>query len=76
MLAAILYFRFLKTPPQTWGKIVHKSYQARNVGNTPTCVGKTGAAWGRRGDGQNPPHMRGEDSVILLYFFIIRAFSV
>ena len=41
MLAAILYFRFLKTPPQTCVKIVQKSYQARNVGNTPPCVGTT-----------------------------------
>lgn len=76
MLAAILYFRFLKTPPQTWGKIVHKSYQARNVGNTPTCVGKTWHMPIRANKNKKYPHMREEDNVISLYFFIIRAFSV
>ena len=45
-------------------------------GNTPTCVGKAFAWWNTTASRGKHPHVRGEDSVILLYFLSAFIFTL
>ena len=52
-----------ETPPRAWGRQVFISAPELEMGNTPTCVGKTnGSISLYRAKGKHP-HVRGEDSL-------------
>ena len=59
-----------ETPPHAWGR--QESFQAIRYGirNTPTCVGKTENVKRIHAKKQKHPHMRGEDTDILLTFSV------
>ena len=52
-----------ETPPHAWGRRCKKSCSEDAYGNTPTCVGKTGAIISLKNPFKKHPHMRGEDIV-------------
>ena len=54
---------FWETPPHAWGRRCKKSCSEDAYGNTPTCVGKTGAIISLKNPFKKHPHMRGEDIV-------------
>ena len=55
-----------ETPPRAWGRPTGEVRRARQVRNTPTCVGKTRS--GRRATPRwrKHPHVRGEDRSSLM----------
>ena len=57
---------FLETPPHAWGRLPCAVCEARHVGNTPTCMGKTAISTSRKSAGWKHPHMHGEDDALLL----------
>ena len=52
-----------ETPPHAWGRLPFPSSVFSNIGNTPTCVGKTDPLGHLSGHSWKHPHMRGEDSL-------------
>ena len=50
-----------ETPPHAWGRLASTAMAGTDVGNTPTCVGKTQGRKPRSYASQKHPHMRGED---------------
>ena len=50
-----------ETPPRAWGRPKFYSDVIDPLGNTPTCVGKTGNSMASRGAHGKHPHVRGED---------------
>ena len=50
-----------ETPPHAWGRRRRPGITQTGVGNTPTCVGKTGLHPAKFWLGKKHPHMRGED---------------
>ena len=50
-----------ETPPRAWGRLERTAHYRSKGGNTPTCVGKTRPASGRRWERGKHPHVRGED---------------
>ena len=50
-----------ETPPHAWGRRKLPSAGCAEVGNTPTCVGKTRPSAWSAWRGWKHPHMRGED---------------
>ena len=57
------YSSVTETPPQAWGRQLTIGTGRYTYGNTPTGVGKTRHAAGRRGCSEKHPHRRGEDPV-------------
>ena len=57
---------FWETPPHAWGRRCKKSCSEDAYGNTPTCVGKTGAIISLKNPFKKHPHMRGEDKLSTL----------
>ncbi len=55
-----------ETPPRAWGRLWKLLCPAWTDGNTPTCVGKTQSPGVRNRDERKHPHVRGEDTNILL----------
>ena len=51
-----------ETPPRAWGRPMKESKKKYSCRNTPTCVGKTKAAWGGEIPSPKHPHVRGEDA--------------
>ena len=51
----------LETPPHAWGRRKERLSFKQELGNTPTCVGKTTAQTLRYRSSWKHPHMRGED---------------
>ena len=51
----------METPPHAWGRRFTIGVGAHELGNTPTCVGKTGITIPVVGRRKKHPHMRGED---------------
>ena len=56
------WFRHAETPPHAWGRPQRLALAVLVLGNTPTCVGKTGRHLDEQAYKQKHPHMRGEDS--------------
>ena len=50
-----------ETPPRAWGRPSQLTYPPPEVGNTPTCVGKTPYHPSPDLQQQKHPHVRGED---------------
>ena len=50
-----------ETPPRAWGRHVVKIQRGNGLGNTPTCVGKTGLLAQDDRIAEKHPHVRGED---------------
>ena len=51
-----------ETPPRAWGRLEHQPAGDLDLGNTPTCVGKTLHVQRQFRQGQKHPHVRGEDT--------------
>ena len=51
----------VETPPRVWGRLTSGGVGCLEVGNTPTCVGKTGSGRGSAGLTVKHPHVCGED---------------
>ena len=51
----------VETPPRAWGRREQQLANAKYIGNTPTCVGKTNDTLLTAVDGRKHPHVRGED---------------
>ena len=51
-----------ETPPRAWGRPMKETKKKYSCRNTPTCVGKTKAAWGGEIPSPKHPHVRGEDA--------------
>ena len=56
-------WRKVETPPRAWGRQVAAWHDTAQVGNTPTCVGKTLTPTRLRSLSRKHPHVRGEDDV-------------
>ena len=50
-----------ETPPRAWGRQFAMVAKLHIVGNTPTCMGKTGYSDKLKLCGQKHPHVHGED---------------
>ncbi len=50
-----------ETPPRAWGRLVRAGIRGHQLGNTPTCVGKTTPPSVVKGKSRKHPHVRGED---------------
>ena len=50
-----------ETPPRAWGRPVIAPLLDQQLGNTPTCVGKTWEVREVLHGGKKHPHVRGED---------------
>ncbi len=50
-----------ETPPRAWGRLTMICINDARLGNTPTCVGKTGSQPEWAPVVQKHPHVRGED---------------
>ena len=61
-----------ETPPRAWGRLDCESYAVCQLGNTPTCVGKTQLCKESKTFVQKHPHVRGEDHAFL--FVIVLCF--
>ena len=59
-------FLGIETPPRAWGRLLRNPSRAGKAGNTPTCVGKTLADAPGAAACRKHPHVRGEDTNILL----------
>ncbi len=59
----------VETPPRAWGRPLLSELSYASARNTPTCMGKTGAAAGAEAGGRKHPHVHGEDfyHIITLY---------
>ena len=53
-----------ETPPRAWGRPARAHCPLTKLGNTPTCVGKTGWCLLRSCRSWKHPHVRGEDLVV------------
>ena len=51
-----------ETPPRAWGRLALQSTHLDRLGNTPTCVGKTGVVTTAMRPTWKHPHVRGEDA--------------
>ena len=51
-----------ETPPRAWGRLEHQPAGDLDLGNTPTCVGKTAAVAFNGTASEKHPHVRGEDA--------------
>ena len=51
----------VETPPRGWGRLHFSDVTLWKVGNTPTCVGKTGVVDPLVEGLKKHPHVRGED---------------
>ncbi len=54
----------LETPPPAWGRPAIYKLKADQIGNTPTCVGKTWVNRPRVFKLEKHPHLRGEDNTL------------
>ena len=59
----------LETPPRAWGRQPLNRKGLAQVGNTPTCVGKTNTRKTTIEETQKHPHVRGEDSAAFWIIF-------
>ena len=53
--------KYTETPPHAWGRPGEVTIFFVLLGNTPTCVGKTGCRTRSSSSPRKHPHMRGED---------------
>ncbi len=53
--------RFMETPPPAWGRLEQAKRDFGEMGNTPTCVGKTKLPALNLCGLRKHPHLRGED---------------
>ena len=51
----------LETPPRAWGRPLLTNMVGAELGNTPTCVGKTDCILVELAHARKHPHVRGED---------------
>ena len=51
-----------ETPPRAWGRLEHQPAGDLDLGNTPTCGGKTAAVAFNGTASEKHPHVRGEDT--------------
>ena len=53
-----------ETPPRAWGRLPLTLLRDRQLGNTPTCMGKTIAKTARLSVREKHPHVHGEDDTL------------
>ena len=63
---------YVETPPHAWGRHPNFTLFLKQLGNTPTCVGKTDYTRWMSAHIQKHPHMRGEDSESMSVFYYKR----